>query len=182
MPVERNSARTSDAALIQAIAEGDLNALGLLYDKYAPDLLVFTQRLCGAGNADDLVQNVFLRALKVAKTFDPRATSAKPWLFGITLRVEQERRRSLRRWAAALVKLGQIRAVQFRSTHEANRDIQQALLRVSTGKREAFLLVELEGFSCAEAAEILGIPVGTVWTRLHHARRELRANLEGLKL
>jgi RNA polymerase sigma-70 factor (ECF subfamily) len=54
---------------------------------------------------------------------------------------------------------------------------QVALAAMSHRKREAFVLVALEGLSGEEAATLLDIPVATVWTRLHHARRELRSAL-----
>jgi RNA polymerase sigma-70 factor (ECF subfamily) len=54
---------------------------------------------------------------------------------------------------------------------------QRALSRLSAKKREVFVLVALEGMSGAEVANALHIPVATVWTRLHHARLELRAAL-----
>ena len=53
-------------------------------------------------------------------------------------------------------------------------DIERAIAALSPQKREVLLLVEVEELTCEEAASALGIPVGTVWTRLHHARRELR--------
>jgi RNA polymerase sigma-70 factor (ECF subfamily) len=57
-----------------------------------------------------------------------------------------------------------------------------ALTRISEAKRITLLMAEVEGLSCAEIAAALGVPIGTVWTRLHAARRELRrALVEGEK-
>jgi RNA polymerase sigma-70 factor (ECF subfamily) len=58
-------------------------------------------------------------------------------------------------------------------------DIEKALQALSEPKRVVLLLADLEGFTCAEIAEMLGIAVGTVWTRLYHARREMRDFYEG---
>jgi RNA polymerase sigma-70 factor (ECF subfamily) len=54
-------------------------------------------------------------------------------------------------------------------------DLDRALGRLSTAKRSVVVLSEIEGFTCEEIAVMLRIPIGTVWTRLHHARKELRA-------
>ena len=53
-------------------------------------------------------------------------------------------------------------------------DLDRGLQQMSEAKRVTLILAEVEGFSCEEIASLLGIPIGTVWTRLHHARRELR--------
>jgi RNA polymerase sigma-70 factor (ECF subfamily) len=60
---------------------------------------------------------------------------------------------------------------------QARSDVERALARISEIKRTTLLLAEVEGLSCREIAEILNIPIGTVWTRLHAARRELRTLL-----
>jgi len=64
---------------------------------------------------------------------------------------------------------------------EADRDLERALARLDAKKREVLLLAEVEGFSASEIAALVGIPIGTVWTRLHHARRALRRLLESSK-
>ena len=61
---------------------------------------------------------------------------------------------------------------------DARTDVERALARVSEAKRITLLMAEVEGLSCAEIAETLAIPIGTVWTRLHAARRELRQALD----
>jgi RNA polymerase sigma-70 factor (ECF subfamily) len=61
---------------------------------------------------------------------------------------------------------------------ESRRDVEKAVATLTEAKRVVLLLADLEGFTCEEIAAMLGIPVGTVWTRLHHARRELRAFYE----
>ncbi len=60
----------------------------------------------------------------------------------------------------------------------ARSDVERALARISEAKRVTFLMAEVEGMSCPEIAGALGIPIGTVWTRLHAARRELRQALD----
>jgi RNA polymerase sigma factor (sigma-70 family) len=171
---------TTDAVLLQRVARGELDALGALYDRYAEDLLRYATRLSGSGDAEDLVQNVFLRVLSIAATFDERTVNARPWLFGITTRMAMERRRSLHRFAMVLLNVGGLAdRAAVSPSFEAASDIPRALQRLAVSKRVVLLLAELEGFSCPEIAAMLEVPVGTVWTRLHHARRELRAFFQG---
>jgi RNA polymerase sigma-70 factor (ECF subfamily) len=177
----QSATTAKDSVLLQHIAAGDLDALGSLYDRYAADLLRFVQRLDTSLEAEDLVQNVFLRALGIARTFDAERANARSWLFGIAVRVAQERRRSFRRWANALLRLQQVDPVVVRPQGEATADVTRGLAHLSANKRLVLVLAEVEEFSCPEIAAMLEIPVGTVWTRLHHARRELREFLEGAK-
>jgi RNA polymerase sigma factor (sigma-70 family) len=166
----------TDAAILAKVASGELEALGALYDRYAPALLRFASRVSGAAEAEDIVQTTFLRVIRLSAAFDGNAASARPWLFGITVRVVQERSRSLRRLQSALLGLAQQRrrkpaALQLA---DARTDLVRGLERLSAAKRTVLLLAEVEGFKCEEIAAMLSIPVGTVWTRLHAGRRELR--------
>lgn len=167
-----------DARCMAAIARGDIGALGVLYDRYAPMLLRFAKRAASVADAEDIVQQTFLRVVRVAAAFDPSAPSARPWLFALAARVLQERRRSLHRFGAALMRLSQQPHDTTAPPRVTRLDIDRALDRLSHGKRVVLLLSEIEGFSGEEIAQMLHIPVGTVWTRLHHARREMRSILE----
>jgi RNA polymerase sigma-70 factor (ECF subfamily) len=166
-------ART-DRELIVEIASGNLGALGALYDRYAADIHRFAARTSSAQEAQDVVQTVFLRVSDIAKAFRADAVSARPWLFGITVRVVAERRRSFSRFRRVLAALA-TRSTEARSpTSDARVDMQAALATLSEAKRVVLLLAEVEGFTCEEIATMLDVPIGTVWTRLHHARREMR--------
>ena len=61
---------------------------------------------------------------------------------------------------------------------QARSEVERALTRLSESKRVTYLMAEVEGLSCAEIADALGVPIGTVWTRRHAARHELRRALE----
>jgi RNA polymerase sigma-70 factor (ECF subfamily) len=175
----RETSTGRDAALIERIKKGELDSLAVLYDLYAPDLIRFAARLCVKSEAEDVVQNVFIRVLKIAGSFDPEAPSARPWLFAIAVRVLHERNRSVRRLATALLRLGMESTERHsQPTVDGASDVARALERLASKKRAVLILAEVEGFSCAEIAAMLEVPIGTVWTRLHHARRELRVLLE----
>ncbi|MGH7328670.1 MAG: RNA polymerase sigma factor, partial [Polyangiaceae bacterium] len=129
-------------------------------------------RVVGARDAEDLVQATFMTAFKVASAYDGRGESARPWLYGILSKHIHERRRSLLRCARAILRLGG-EAVRVPTTADRS-DLSRGLELLSEAKRVVLLLAEVEGYSAHEIADLLGVPVGTVWTRLHHARRQLR--------
>ncbi len=164
-----------DGALLARVAGGEVHALGSLYDAYAAMLLRFARRLGAGEDAEDVVQTVFLRVVRLAASFDASSSSARSWLFTIAVRVAQERRRALRRFGQALRSLADLKRVSSTSEPPSASDLERCLQRLSLAKRSVVVLADIEGFSCDEVASILQIPVGTVWTRLYHARRELRA-------
>lgn len=175
------SRSSEDAALMSRVAGGDLTALGDLYDRYAQGLLRFAARMAPWNEAEDIVHGVFMRVVRLASGFDCNATSARPWLYALTRRAAQDRRRSLRRFAATLIRLSEQSPPAVSLLRESNPDLERALGCLSTKKREVLLLAEVEGFTSPEIAALLGIPVGTVWTRLHHARHALRQLLKASK-
>ncbi len=173
------SVSTADRDALDRVARGDVGALGEVYDRYARALFSFVQRMAPREDADDIVQSVFVRVVSIAHTYRPDATSAKPWLFGIGVRVIQERRRSLRRMVSFLTKLSASERTSSPGPSADRTDLDRALERISPPKREALWLAEVEGMTANEIATVQGVAVGTIWTRLHHARRELREILEG---
>ncbi len=179
---QRRSSRDEalgDPDVLKLVANGDIGALGELYDRYREPIRRFlTRATANADDVDDLVHSTFLEAAKSAGRYDGRP-SCRPWLAGIAVQLLRRRRRSFRNWAVVLTSLRDTRAIAAdpRSALEAHVDVEQALSTISETKRVALLLVEVEGLSCQEAAAALAIPVGTVWTRLHAARRELRRAL-----
>jgi RNA polymerase sigma factor (sigma-70 family) len=173
----------TDSELIAKIVSGNLGGLGELFDRYEPDVKRFIGRLgVRPSEVDDLVQLAFLDVARAAVTFDGRS-SARSWLFGIAAIVVRRYRRSMARVAAGL--MAWAREPRFEGTppdtaSEINQSAARAaraLEQLSPKKRAVFVMVVLEDCSGEETARALGIPVATVWTRLHHARRELRESL-----
>jgi len=160
---------------------GESGALGELYDRYHERLRRFLARATSdAEDVDDLVHATFLAAAASAARYDGRAC-ARPWLIGIAVQHLRRRHQARGRFFAALKAL----ATRGRATVDprpalaARGDVERALAGISQPKRIALLMAEVEEMSCTEIAAALHIPVGTVWTRLHAARRELRRALEG---
>lgn len=182
---QRAVASLADDELIAAIARDDLEALGTLFERHEPALRRYLGRLgVSASDADDLVQATFLEVLRAAPRFKP-GYAASAWLFGIATIMVRRHRRSLIRSAARLVEWARIARSEPAETpaeaaegDAAERRFARALERLSPKKREVFVLVTLEGMSGEAAAAALGVPLNTIWTRLHHARRELRRVLE----
>lgn len=173
-------APTPDPELLEALAQGQLGALGELYDRYQAPVRSFLARATGdAHDVDDLLQATFLAAAKSAGRYDGRE-SCRPWLVGIAVQLLRRRRRSFGRLLTVLgvLKRSQAAATDPRASLQARTDVERGLAGLSEAKRVTLLLAEVEGLTCQEIADALAVPIGTVWTRLHAARRELRITLE----
>jgi RNA polymerase sigma factor (sigma-70 family) len=175
----REGAAASDADVMRRLGNGESTALGELYDRYHEALRRFIARATfDAPDVDDLVHATFLAAAKSAAQYDGRA-SCRPWLIGIAAQYLRRRRQTFGRFLRVLSSLcGAGVSFDPRPALQARGEIERALRLLSEPKRLAFLMAEVEGLTCPEIAAVLGIPIGTVWTRLHAARRELRQALQ----
>ena len=173
-------AEVTDAAALEALSQGHISALGVLYDRYQASVFSFVRRATNdASDVEDVVHVTFMTAARAASNFDGRQ-SCRPWLVGIAARLLHRRKRGMSRWARALRELTVREGERHTDPHreltardEVNR-LSAALEKLTEPKRIVLLLAETEGLSSDEIASALQIPVGTVWTRLHHARRDLR--------
>lgn len=124
--------------------------------------------------ADDLVQDTLVRALRSEKLF--LGGDLRAWLYTILTNLNRNRRRSLAR---------QPIMTEFEDTAEPSgteaegRDISRALALLPDDQRSVLLLVVLEGLSYRDVAEIQGVPIGTVMSRLARARAQIKAALDG---
>lgn len=171
---------TTDAELMQRLAAGDIGALGELYDRHQHAVRRFLIRATAdAEDVDDLVHGAFLTAVQSAGRYDGRE-SARPWLIGVAVQLLRRRRRSFGRWLEILASLKSLRpnSAAPEAALPERGELERALSRLSEAKRLTILLAEVEGWSCQELASFFQVPIGTVWTRLHAARRELRQALE----
>jgi RNA polymerase sigma-70 factor (ECF subfamily) len=182
----RSRTEPDDAALMRAVAAGDLGALGSLYDRHHDTVLQFLGRVAPA-DAEDLGQESFLTAVHAAASYDGRPRAA-PFLIGIAAQLVRRRRRFLARWSELLWEIEELWAGVVPTPEESVQIIEdleridRALARMSQAKRLVYVMIEREGMSSEDVAAALGIPLGTVWTRLHHARAALdRALTRGRK-
>jgi RNA polymerase sigma-70 factor (ECF subfamily) len=170
-----------DASILARIASGEMAALGELYDRHHAAVRRLLVRAIGdADEADDLVHTTFLAVPRAAASFDPQRP-CRAWLFGIAVRMMRRHRAASARWTRML---GRFRNVLHTGTRDPESiatarvdlgKVELALETMSEPKRLVLIMAELEGMSCEEIALALDIPIGTVWTRLHHARRGLAA-------
>jgi len=173
------SENPSDQQLVTAIAEGDRSALAALYHRHAPWLLVRLSRRCpDQGIVEEAIQDTFVAVWGNARTYSGRGEIAA-WIWGIGIRRLIDRLRRTRNVkslppgrpdvvvsAEDQVLLG----VEF-------GDLAGALDRLSPELRAVVQATVIDGLTTKEAGALLGIPAGTVKTRMMRARAQLREEL-----
>lgn len=131
---------------------------------------------CSEEWVDDAVHEVFLVATRRLGEFEGRS-SVRTWLFAITFRIvgRMQRDRARRRTQVSRYAAEQPALVgDAEREREAALYLRQLLLQLSEAQRAVLILAELEGFTSAEIAETLGVPAGTVDSRIRAARERLR--------
>jgi RNA polymerase sigma-70 factor (ECF subfamily) len=137
-------------------------------------LLRFARRLTGDFHtAEDVVQESLLKAWRSFDQFQPE-TNARAWLFRIVVNCWYG-------WARKTKLLVMPSPKTMESAHEA-LEISQALDQLPAEQRAVIVLAVVEGFTCRETAEILGIPIGTVMSRLSRARQAMREKLSAREI
>jgi RNA polymerase sigma factor (sigma-70 family) len=175
----------SDAEVIAAsVAHPD--AFAVVFDRHSPHIHRYLARRLGRQAADDLVAETFLAAFRKRAGYDLARPDARPWLYGIATNLVSGHRRAEQRE----YRLRAMAAVRQESDCHADRVAAQvtaqamgrllatALAELSEGDRDVLLLIAWEGLAYDEVADALGIPVGTVRSRLNRARRKVRLVLD----
>src|SRR3954447_19556269 len=126
--------------------------------------------------ADDLVQDTLVRALRSEHLF--HSGDIRSWLYTILTNLNRNRLRSLAR-RPSLTSIEEGDAPDAAGPEAGGRDIERALASLVEDQRAALLLVVLEGLTYREVAEIQGVPIGTVRSRLARARAQIKAHLDG---
>lgn len=183
-PHDITPAPAGDAAVIEESMERP-EVFGELYDRYAADIHRYAARRLGAGPADDITAETFLAAFRGRARFARDRSSARPWLYGIAANLIGRHRRSEVRALRALARTGVdlvaeswVDQADSRLAAQAvHAPLADALAALSAGDRHVLLLVAWADFTYQEVAEALGIPVGTVRSRLSRARRRVRTAL-----
>ncbi|WP_406218145.1 RNA polymerase sigma factor [Streptomyces canus] len=168
-----------DRARIRA---GDRAAFGELYDRYARAVYNHALRLTGNwAEAEEAMSETFLAAWRTRETVEPEGGSLKPWLLGIATHKAYNANRGLRRRLAFLARSPEPRPVEDFAEETAGRIddarrlalVHRALSRIGRQDREVLALCVSAGLDYRQAAEALGVPVGTVRSRLSRARARL---------
>ncbi len=126
--------------------------------------------------ADDLVQDTLVRALRSEHLF--HGGDVRAWMYTILTNLNRNRLRSLAR-RPAMSSIDDNDAPDMSGPEAGGRDIERALATLVDDQRHALLLVVLEGLSYREVAEVQGVPIGTVMSRLARARVQIKNFLDG---
>nr|WP_202434095.1 MULTISPECIES: RNA polymerase sigma factor [unclassified Streptomyces] len=169
----------------------DPDVFAELFHRYADDIHRYVARRLGAEAADDLMAETFVVAFQQRRRYDLDRPEARPWLYGIATnlvgghrRAEARRLRAMSRAAAPDGRGAEgeplADRVAARVSAEGTRGaLAGALAALPARYRDVLLVVAWGDLDYAEAAEALGVPVGTVRSRLHRARKRVRAALGG---
>ncbi|MFF2008231.1 RNA polymerase sigma factor [Streptomyces sp. NPDC058195] len=175
------SPHDDDAGLIARSLEEPETFAGL-YDRHAPEIHRYAARRLGTSTADDITADTFLIAFRTRHRYDGSRRSARPWLYGIAANLIGKHRRGEERGLRALARTGRDPVADSWSERcderiSARTPLASALATLSPGDRHVLLLVAWADLAYQEVAEALGIPLGTVRSRLNRARRKVREAL-----
>ncbi|MBW8750947.1 MAG: RNA polymerase sigma factor [Propionibacteriales bacterium] len=177
---------TDGEVIARSLRSSELFAV--VFDRHQAAIHAYAARRAGVDAADDVLADVFLAAFAHRKRYDPAVTSALPWLYGIAGNIVKRRWRTL----AAVDRVHQSAAAHAPGSHASHEDgiadglavaerwgaVRALLDELADGDREAILLFAWEELTYPEIAVAMGIPVGTVRSRIHRARNRLRASLD----
>jgi RNA polymerase sigma factor (sigma-70 family) len=183
VPDERLTA-DSDAEII-ARSLGEPSGFALIFDRHYDAIWGYLGRRVGGALADELAGETFVRAFGSRERYDRGYSDARPWLYGIATnlvrkhaRAEERRRRAYARVAERDEAGGGLDGVEARVDAAAlGPAMAAALARLQLPDRDALLLLALTDLDYDGIAIATGVPVGTVRSRLHRARRHLRLEL-----
>lgn len=165
------------------LRSGDPDAFGVLFDEYAHAVYNLGFRLTADWSAaEEVVSLAFLEAWRLRDRIDPGGEPLRPWLLGIAVNVSRNMARASRRHQAAMSRLpppplvpdfAEALAGRLDDTAQL-REAGKALAALGRAERELIVLCVWSELDYAAAAKALGVPVGTVRSRLSRARRKLR--------
>lgn len=176
---------TGDAGLVAASLR-EPEGFALVYDRYFDDIHRYLAARLGSETADDLAAETFLIAFRRRADFDPsRGAAVRPWLYGIATNLVSQHRRTEQRRLKALGRVGAESSVDGHEDRVTARvaaemlrpDLVRAMRDLAPGERDVVFLSALGGLGYEDIAQALGIPSGTVGSRLNRARARLRRAL-----
>lgn len=177
----------TDAEIIQQVLDGDVEAFGVLVDRYQEEFAAYAKYMTGSEDeAADVVQESLVRAFRSLRRCRERA-SFKSWLFRIVSNQCKTYLQRRRRRTEVLAGTEQDAAAPDDSTAEVEAEelrhqVHQALQDLPADQREALVLRYVEGLGVQEIAVVVGAGVSAVKMRLLRAREALRDRFEGVAL
>ncbi len=185
----------NDGDLLRRMLAGDEQAFTVLYRTYQAGIYRFARQMTGGASlADEVTQEVFLTLMREGRSFNARRGSLRAWLYGIArnclrrclererlyvgLDSEEDEENTADLLPDPCAPEDGLAGLGSRETVE---QVRRAVLALPAAYREAVILCELHELGYAEAAQIVGCPVGTVRSRLHRARELLAPRLKCLR-
>jgi RNA polymerase sigma factor (sigma-70 family) len=173
--------RDDDAQQVE-LSLRDPERFGVVFDRYFNEIHGYVARRLGRDAADDVAAETFLTAFRSRRRFEASRGTVRAWLYGIvTNHISAYRRQEVRayrvreRAGVQAAEEGHADRVAERvDAGAAGRELAGALAALPRGDREVLLLVALGGLSHTDVAAALGIPYGTVGSRLNRVRKKLR--------
>lgn len=185
IPDEAVEQQGTDGAVIEASRE-DPEVFALIFDRHYEHLRSHFVRRVGSSLADELTSETLVTAFEIRDRFDTARTDARPWLFGIAMNKLRRHRRQERRELAAYSRAAEtptdylLEGADARISASLLRGrLATAIAQLNDADRDTLLLHAWADFSYAETAEALGVPVGTVRSRLSRVREQLQELLAG---
>jgi RNA polymerase sigma factor (sigma-70 family) len=179
--------RLDDAIVIaRSVAEPEL--FTVLVRRHAPVLLRYVTRRIGADAAEDVLAETFLAAFNQRGRYDVTRPDARPWLYGIATNLLRRHQRTEVQQLRVCERTGidpvvaafTDRADERVSADAVKRKLAGALRRLRPAYRDVLLLLTWGELTYEEAADALGVPLGTIRSRMSRARQQLRADLGGV--
>jgi RNA polymerase sigma factor (sigma-70 family) len=173
-----------DGAIIERSRQ-EPEQFALLFQRHADSLSRYVTRRLGPQHAEDIVAETFLTAFRQRDRYDLSRADARPWLFGITANLIRRHHRDETRWLRALERSGidpvadsaADLAEARLAADAAARAVAAAVAALGPQQRDVVLLTTWAGLTYDQVSEALGIPEGTVRSRMNRARSRLRAAL-----
>jgi RNA polymerase sigma factor (sigma-70 family) len=184
-----NAIGGSDGSVIERSWETP-DAFAVIFDRYADDIHRYIARRLGSDTADDLMAETFVIAFQRRRRYDLSHAHARPWLYGIATNLIARHRREEARRLRALSRAAALSpgradggpedaVIEELGAAGAHGTLAAALAQLPARYRDVLFVIAWGELDYDEAAQALGIPVGTVRSRLHRARAKLRRALGG---
>jgi RNA polymerase sigma-70 factor (ECF subfamily) len=171
---------SDDYTIIKRVTEGDIESFGLLVDKYRRPVIRMVRNIAGVNHlSEDISQDVFMRAFQKLASFDPALSRFSTWLFTIArnLALNAFKKRTVPTASALPETPDRSLPHDNLIRNEFFEKLDEALETLPMKLRTAFILSQMEELSHAEVAQIEGIRIGTVKSRISRAKDKLRSVL-----
>jgi RNA polymerase sigma factor (sigma-70 family) len=187
--VAGDASRASDAEVIAGSLD-DPERFAVIFDRHADEIYRYAARRVGLQTAADAVSEVFLAAFRNRGRYQPDRGDARPWLYGIATKVVGQQLRAEGRRSHLLAVVPVPPPAEFPADEIGDRVAAErmrpvlldVLATLTDADRELVLLVAWAGLSYEQVAQALGIPVGTVRSRLHRVRAKVRRSIDSAGL